>query len=150
MIMIEYIYTALIFLGTFLAMEFMAWFTHKYVMHGFLWSLHKDHHFKNHKHWWERNDLFFTFYAAVSMFFFMTDYVPYSIAIGAGISAYGLTYFLVHDVFIHRRLTWFNRANNWYAKAVRKAHRKHHTYLRKDGGECFGMLLPPMRFFKSK
>jgi beta-carotene 3-hydroxylase len=29
---------------TFLAMEFMAWFTHKFVMHGFLWYLHKDHH----------------------------------------------------------------------------------------------------------
>ena len=25
-------------------MEFMAWFTHKYVMHGFLWNLHFDHH----------------------------------------------------------------------------------------------------------
>ena len=27
-------------------MEFMAWFTHKYIMHGFLWVLHKDHHKK--------------------------------------------------------------------------------------------------------
>lgn len=36
----------LIFLATFCFMEFMAWFTHKYVMHGFLWSLHKDHHKK--------------------------------------------------------------------------------------------------------
>ena len=57
----------LVFLGTFSAMEFMAWFTHKYIMHGFLWSLHKDHHHKDHKNWFERNDAFFIFYAVVSM-----------------------------------------------------------------------------------
>ena len=34
----------LIVLATFLFMEFMAWFAHKFVMHGFLWYLHKDHH----------------------------------------------------------------------------------------------------------
>ena len=38
----------LVFLGTFSTMEFMAWFTHKYVMHGFLWNLHRDHHHKDH------------------------------------------------------------------------------------------------------
>ena len=36
----------LVFLATFCTMEFMAWFTHKYIMHGFLWVLHKDHHHK--------------------------------------------------------------------------------------------------------
>ena len=33
----------LITLVTFLIMEFVAWAVHKYIMHGFLWSLHKDH-----------------------------------------------------------------------------------------------------------
>ena len=59
----------LIFLGVFSFMEFMAWFTHKYVMHGFLWSLHKDHHKKDHDSWFERNDAFFIFYAVLSMSF---------------------------------------------------------------------------------
>ena len=36
----------LIVLGTFIFMEGVAWFTHKYVMHGFLWSWHKSHHKK--------------------------------------------------------------------------------------------------------
>ncbi len=57
----------LIFLSTFFIMEFNAWFTHKYIMHGFLWSLHKDHHHKDHDSWFERNDAFFIFYAIVSM-----------------------------------------------------------------------------------
>ena len=147
------VYSILVFIVTFCVMEFMAWFTHKYVMHGFLWSLHKDHHLKDHKSWWERNDVFFIFYAAISMFFFI--YVEslgywFGIPIGAGIAAYGATYFLVHDIFIHQRFKLFRKANNWYAKGVRRAHKIHHKHLGKDDGECFGMLVPPMRFFKNK
>ncbi|QSS97572.1 sterol desaturase family protein [Psychroflexus sp. ALD_RP9] len=136
-----------IFLATFSAMEFMAWFTHKYVMHGFLWSLHKDHHKKDHNSWWERNDLFFVFYAIVSMYFFMSD-IRFGIAIGAGIAAYGLAYFLVHDIFIHQRFKLFRKADGWYAKAIRRAHKMHHKHLGKEHGECFGMLLPPIKYFK--
>ena len=62
-----YLYQFLFFIGTFFIMEFMAWLTHKYVMHGFLWSLHKDHHHKHHDSWFERNDAFFIFYALVSI-----------------------------------------------------------------------------------
>ena len=29
---------------TFLVMEGMAWLTHKFVMHGFMWYFHEDHH----------------------------------------------------------------------------------------------------------
>jgi beta-carotene 3-hydroxylase len=133
-------------------MEFMAWFSHKYVMHGFLWSLHKDHHLKDHKSWWERNDFFFIFYAIVSMVFFYLDYIGYwfGLPIALGITAYGATYFLVHDIFIHQRFKIFRNANNWYAKAIRRAHKIHHKHLSKEDGECFGMLLPPMRFFKNQ
>ena len=50
-------------------MEGRVWFSHKYIMHGFLWSLHKDHHKKDHKSWFERNDFFFVIYALVSAVF---------------------------------------------------------------------------------
>ncbi len=138
---------ALIFISTFAAMEFMAWFTHKYVMHGFLWALHKDHHKKDHNSWWERNDLFFVFYAIVSMYFFMGN-VTYGNAFGSGIAAYGLAYFLVHDIFIHQRFKLFRKADTWYGKAIRRAHKMHHKHLGKEDGECFGMLLPPIKYFK--
>ena len=42
---------------SFIGMECMAWFSHKYIMHGFLWKLHKDHHQKTN-HWWELKDIF--------------------------------------------------------------------------------------------
>ena len=29
-------------IATFCFMEFIAWFSHKYIMHGFMWFLHKD------------------------------------------------------------------------------------------------------------
>ena len=31
---------------TLLAMEGTAWLAHRYLMHGFLWFLHEDHHIK--------------------------------------------------------------------------------------------------------
>ena len=132
-------------------MEGMAWFSHKYFMHGFLWNLHKDHHVKNKKSWFERNDLFFVFYAFVSAFFVILwgefSFFP-GLAIAIGIFAYGVTYFIVHDIFIHQRFKIWKRVNNRYAKAVRRAHKIHHKHLTKEDGECFGMLFVPKKFFK--
>ncbi|MFP5439652.1 MAG: beta-carotene hydroxylase [Bacteroidia bacterium] len=141
----------LVFFLTFGFMEFMAWFTHKFVMHGFLWSLHKDHHHKDHESWFERNDTFFIFYAVISIGFFLlwqNHILEIGLAIGMGIFAYGLTYFLVHDIFIHQRFKMFRKAESRYGKAVRRAHKMHHKHLGKEHGECFGMLLFPYRYWK--
>ena len=103
--------------------------------------------------WWERNDLFFVFYAVISMSFFYSQVelgFIYGFAVGFGIMAYGLTYFIVHDIFIHQRFKILRNASNWYAKGIRKAHKMHHANLKKDGGESFGMLFPPIKYFKEK
>ena len=142
----------IVFILTFFGMEFMAWFTHKYVMHGFLWNLHADHHKKDHDSWFERNDTFFIFYAVVSMTFFFlwqNGILAIGLAIGLGIFAYGLTFFLVHDIFIHQRFKLFRNANNKYARALRRAHKMHHKHLGKGQGECFGMLLFPFKHYKN-
>ena len=135
---------------SFVTMEFMAWFSHKYIMHGFLWVLHKDHHRKNHKSWFERNDLFFIFYALVSFIFVILWGVNFwpGLPIGIGIFFYGLTYFFVHDIFIHQRFKLFRNANNRYARALRRAHKIHHKQLDKNGAECFGMLWVPLKYYK--
>ena len=142
-----------VFLSTFFIMEFMAWFTHKYIMHGFLWSLHKDHHKKDHDSWFERNDAFFLFYAVISIIcFYLWSYksIWIGLPIGLGIFTYGVAYFIVHDIFIHQRFKLFRNANNWYAKGVRRAHKIHHKHLGKDKGENFGMLIVPFKYFKIK
>ena len=133
--------TVLIF--TFLLMEFMAWFSHKYIMHGFLWVLHQDHHKKDHKSWFERNDIFFIFVVLWSDFDFF-----FGLPIAIGIFLYGLTYFLVHDIFIHQRFKIFRNIDNKYARGVRRAHKIHHKNINKNGGECFGMLFVPKKYFK--
>ena len=141
----------LVFLAAFFFMEFMAWFSHKFIMHGFLWVLHADHHKKDHDSWFERNDLFFIFYAVVSMgFFFLWRYKIFEdgLAVGLGIFAYGFTYFVVHDIFIHQRFKLIRNANNIYSRALRRGHKMHHKHTGKEHGECFGMLLVPFKYFK--
>ena len=138
-------------ISTFIFMEFNAWFMHKYIMHGFLWKLHKDHHKKDHKSWFERNDAFFLFYAILSIasfFLWETGTLSMGLPIGIGIFLYGLTYFLVHDIFIHQRFKFFKKTNNRYAKALRRAHKIHHKNINKEKGECFGMLWVPLKYFK--
>ncbi|MCY3998489.1 MAG: sterol desaturase family protein [Flavobacteriaceae bacterium] len=138
-------------LSAFAFMEFVAWFTHKYIMHGPLWVLHKDHHKKDHHSWFERNDTFFLIYAIISMIFvYLYIYQSFwlGLPIGIGIFLYGLTYFLVHDIFIHQRFKIFRKTNNRYARGIRRAHKIHHKNIHKEKGECFGMLWVPKKYFK--
>ena len=141
----------LITLGTFLAMEFVAWFAHKYVMHGFLWYLHKDHH-QHEPGFWEKNDTFFLIFAIPSASCYIIGSAVAGMFplffVGVGISLYGIAYFLVHDIFIHQRFKIFTRTKNKYLKAIRKAHKVHHKHLGPDEGECFGMLVVPPKYIK--
>jgi beta-carotene 3-hydroxylase len=57
--MLSVLFNVFIVLLSFLGMEAVAWFTHKYVMHGLLWYLHKDHHHKESKGFFEHNDFSF-------------------------------------------------------------------------------------------
>ena len=56
----------LVLLATFIIMEGITWLTHRYVMHGFLWWLHKDHH-QPEPGFFEKNDSFFVIFAIPSM-----------------------------------------------------------------------------------
>jgi beta-carotene 3-hydroxylase len=138
--------------GTAFLMEFVAWATHKYVMHGFLWMLHADHHKKDHYGFLERNDAFFLIFAIPSMVLFIVGSLkgldtPY-LWIGLGILIYGILYFVVHEVFIHQRIKWLRNTTNPYFLAIRRAHKVHHKHLGKEGGECFGMLIVPLKYYR--
>ena len=136
------IFYILILAGTFLLMEGVTWCTHRFVMHGFLWNLHRDHH-QVEPGFFEKNDLFFVIFAVPSMlliYFGTYHHHWWMQAIGFGIMAYGFAYFLVHDVIIHQRFKWFTRSNNRYIRAIRWAHKMHHKHLDRHQGESFGML----------
>lgn len=128
--------------GTFITMEGITWLTHRYVMHGFLWYLHEDHHQKRDG-FFEKNDMFFVIFAVPSflcILFGTLRHLYWLQAIGFGIMAYGFAYFLVHDVIIHQRFKWFTRSNNRYVRSIRWAHKMHHKHLGPEDGESFGML----------
>lgn len=142
----------LITLVTFILMECVTWLTHKFVMHGFLWYLHEDHHQPRYKNLFEKNDVFFIIFAIPSIILFylgLEGGLNYKFFIGMGIFFYGIAYFLVHDVLIHQRFKWFSKTNNKYLKGLRKAHKVHHKYLGKEDGECFGMLFVPFKYYKT-
>jgi beta-carotene 3-hydroxylase len=138
----NWVFYIAIAVATFVLMEGLTWCIHRYIMHGFLWSLHKDHHQKG-PGIFEKNDAFFLIFAIPSWLFIMLGVIYqawWSIAIGAGLTLYGVAYFLVHDVIIHQRLKWFTRSNNSYVRTIRWAHKMHHKHLDKDYGESFGFL----------
>lgn len=141
----------LIMLAAFLSMEAVAWLTHKYLMHGLLWHLHQDHHKKNEGRFFEKNDYFFLIFALPGIALFLAGTLtgkPVILFTAAGITLYGLAYFLVHDVFVHQRFRLFRNSNNVYLNALRRAHKIHHKHLGKEHGECFGMLLFPFKYFR--
>ena len=144
----------IVLLATYLFMEFWAWFAHKYIMHGFGWFLHEDHHSESpqkNDSFFEKNDSFFIIFAIPAMlaFIFGAAYgMPLLIAAGIGITLYGATYFLIHDVFFHQRFKFMKFRGNAYFRALRRAHGMHHVHFTREEGECFGLLVFPMKYLK--
>jgi beta-carotene 3-hydroxylase len=137
-----------IILVTFFIMEGITWLTHRYIMHGFLWYLHQDHH-QHRPGFFEKNDAFFLIFAIPSWLCIMLGLqhqVYIAAAIGFGIALYGFAYFVVHEVIIHQRFKWFTRSNNTYVRTIRWAHKMHHKHLNKYEGESFGMLFVAKKY----
>ena len=141
----------LIVIATFIGMEGVAWSAHKFLMHGLLWNLHEDHHKKNPSSFFEKNDYFFACpgIAALGVGTFVES-LSWLSFIGVGITIYGFAYFLVHDIFIHQRFKFLRNSDNFYFRAIRRAHKMHHKHLEKEEGECFGMLWVPLKYYRNE
>ncbi len=136
----------LIVLATALAMEAVAWSSHKYVMHGFGWGWHRDHH-EPHDKLLEKNDLFGLVGAGVSIAFFAIG-SPLVMGAGAwwpgtwiglGVLFYGVIYTLVHDGLVHQRyFRWVPKRG--YARRLVQAHKLHHATVSREGGVSFGFV----------
>lgn len=142
-------------LAAVIGMEFMAWFAHKYIMHGFLWSWHEDHHKPHHQKegFFEKNDLFFLVFAIPSALSYIVGLSTphfWLLFVGIGISIYGLIYFLIHDVYIHRRFKWFRQLDSTYSRAILRAHGAHHAKQSKEEGESFGLLVVNPKYFRRR
>ena len=134
----------LLLAGTFAAMEGVAVFSHKYVMHGFLWCWHESHHLPR-EGIFEKNDLFAAIFAVPSMVFIYlgTTGNPRLLWVGIGIALYGLMYFVFHDVIVHRRVRIRYKPKNAYMRRIVEAHWVHHSTNGKPGAVSFGFLYSP-------
>ena len=139
-------------IGTFLSMEGVAWFTHKYVMHGFLWTWHRSHHSVHH-HALERNDLFAAVFSIPSIVLIVisTSLFPsaYLFSMGIGILCYGIFYLVFHDIIVHQRIKWTPRRSR-YLQRMMHAHYIHHSKHSKENCEAFGFLYAPKKFEPKK
>ncbi len=143
----EILVPILIVLATVAAMEFVAWSSHKYVMHGFGWAWHRDHH-EPHDNRLEKNDLYGLVGAAMSIAMFAIGsplvlgeaaWIP-ATWIGLGILVYGIIYTLIHDGLVHQRyFRWVPKRG--YAKRLVQSHKLHHATIGKEGGVSFGFLI---------
>lgn len=133
-----------VLLGFILAMEAVAWLAHKYVMHGFLWSLHKSHH-EPREGAFEKNDWFAAFFAipSIVLIYLGVHGTPLALAAGLGILGYGLIYFFFHDILVHRRIDLGLRPRKGYLARVVQAHRLHHAVEGKHGCVSFGFIFAP-------
>lgn len=142
----------LLFLGAFAFMEGFAWFTHRYVMHGFLWVWHRSHH-EPRTGLFELNDLFAVVFAtpAIVCIYLGVHGLPLLLPVGLGITAYGAVYFMFHDGLVHRRYPVPLDGKSKFWKRLIQAHRLHHAVSTKDGCVSFGFLIaPPARELKAR
>jgi len=143
---------SLIAIGSFLFMEFVAWFTHKYIMHGFLWTWHKSHH-SVHDHALEKNDLFAIVFSLPSIITILIGSIkgwPYLVAIGVGIFCYGAFYLIFHDIIVHQRIKWRPSKKSKYLQRMIHAHYIHHSKHSKEDCEAFGFLYAPKKYEPKK
>ena len=137
----------LLVLATVLAMEAVAWASHKWIMHGFAWAWHRDHH-EPHDGLLEKNDRFALVGAVLSIALFAAG-SPWVMGgdawepgtwIGLGVLLYGVIYTAVHDGLVHQR--WFRRVpRSGYARRIVQAHKLQHATVDRQGGVSFGFVL---------
>ena len=138
----------LLTLAAFAAMEVASYVLHRFLFHGLLWRIHQSHHRAGgHEHGpFELNDLFSVGFAALSMgLMWLGRDAPLASSafpLGLGIAVYGVLYFVLHDLYTHRRFVPF-KTKNPAAQAVKRAHGRHHQSLTKDGQEPYGLFLFP-------
>ena len=128
-------------LAAFVLMEPITAATHRWVMHGIGEFLHRSHHQRTLTRL-ERNDWYPVMFAATVNVGFLAGFnwngFGTLVPIGIGVTAYGAAYALVHDVYIHGRLGWFDGQQIQVFERLAEAHRVHHLY----NAAPYGMLFP--------
>lgn len=129
----------------FAGMEIVSYCVHRWLFHGILWNIHESHHRPNHG-LFELNDIFSLIFAGISIWLMVSGssgkFSSPEFGIGAGIALYGVLYFIIHDLFAHKRFMPFS-TDSKIMKLIRRAHQRHHQNVGKEGHEPYGLFLFP-------
>ncbi len=128
-------------------MEPWARVLHGGVWHSALWSIHRSHHEPRHGRF-ERNDVLSAVHAPVAIVLILVgSQLPRALpsalclGVGAGMTAFGLAYVLIHDGLVHGRLPVGRRRllRLRWLREIRRAHVVHHSL----GGVPYGLFRGP-------
>ncbi|MGJ8518382.1 sterol desaturase family protein [Carnimonas bestiolae] len=122
-------------------MEAIATISHRYIMHGFGWRWHKSHH-TSRPSGIEKNDLYALVFAVIAIALFVAGLRWWPLWwIAIGVTLYGLIYFMVHDVLVHRRWPFRHVPRKGYLKRIYQAHRLHHAVTTKENCVSFAFVM---------
>ena len=140
------VWFTLLTLAVFFAMEGVAWWTHRHIMHGPLgWGWHRDHH-EPHDKTFETNDLYGVVGAIVGTGLFVIAWLTglwWVRAVALGVTLYGVVYAFVHDGLVHQRWPFEWMPRNGYARRLVQAHKLHHAVQTREGAVSFGFVFAP-------
>lgn len=131
---------------TTIGMEFWSRFLHRQVWHRKLWFAHRSHH-EPSSSFFEFNDIFSSLHAIIAMTLiivtlehFTEPWKSIGLGLGLGMTTFGISYFLIHDGYIHKRLPlqFLDRFSS--LKKIKEAHYMHHQ---SDSGGPYGLFLGP-------
>ncbi|MBW0145171.1 sterol desaturase family protein [Sphingomicrobium sp. B8] len=143
-----------IVIGVVALMELTAYAAHRWIMHGkWGWGWHESHH-QPRTGLFERNDYYAVVFAILSITLFAIATLTgtaWLFWVAAGITTYGLLYFLAHDGLVHNRLPFRIVPKGGYLQRLYQAHRLHHAVDGREGCVSFGFLYaPPIRDLKAQ
>lgn len=132
----------------FVFMELFSVFMHKYLQHGTLWVLHKDHHIYKEGRF-QKNDAFSFLFSIISFLLIVIGIfsgLNFKFFLGIGMLFYGIGYFLYHDIVFHGRIQIKYQPKNHYLKRVLNAHTLHHQKSTADSGVSFGFFFVTKKY----
>ncbi len=120
--------TLLLVVGMAVAMEPISAGVHRWFGHGWGWVFHRSHH-EDELVGFEANDIIPAVSAGLTMLAFWVgvsvDGAAAAVPLAAGATIYGLVYFVIHDLYIHRRLPLLPHHVSWL-EPFKQAHLDHH------------------------
>jgi beta-carotene 3-hydroxylase len=125
-------------------MDLWAAFLHRFAWHGPLWGIHRTHHARRPGRF-ERNDALSGLHAPIAIVLIVAGSRmgpglghDAALGIGAGMTAFGALYLVIHDGLVHARLPVRFLMRLAALRAVVAAHREHHRRGRAPYGILFG------------